>query len=862
MIFARATTLVALFLVTISCSCYYFALAFDNNNNNIQQDDRTTRAQVASAIDDVPDLYVKDDIITPIVGEKQFNELVLEPQNKTQRLKLTLVQFYMATCPDCQGFSPYFKRFVKSVCKNWLSSVRVFVVNCNNDENINLCWHQNPQLIVPLIRWYAFPEIYSLVDTAIKSNCSQIEQNFSQQILNISHRQFIFKQRRDLLSLRRSTLAFGSQLIESVKHLKGTEATNNKDDKCKNLSRQIETTVDEHLAPFWQTALEPLRQNSLVSQLELRRNACLIQARVETSDENAKIAHFVVFERNNSYVGSTLALDWADQACRSVLVHYSNDPKLFDDVRTDKIQGPAIYFLGARELAFKFNKVPKFDLLINNATSLRRNKSKGRNNSSPLHSNNKRRKAKNNNNNTILATDDWKDIENVNWAPERIYGFEETLRSVFSEKIAQVSRQVTHISSNSKIPNSTLIEYGFIKTVAQTSLVVKPADEDKSRLTLTDYYKAVEAIVDHELTVRFELDGHRLVAAICLIRHLSQMFPFQPRNDSKSRDYLKAVDTSLVEILAKNNFSTPVCKQNSPPLGSDQHEKLSTISVKSELLKKAQAQIRSQLKIGLPPGELLKFTYCSSSKPHLRGHTCGLWIVFHTLTVAQFEKSGAKVQIDNLSKDLRKNLQQQTDLQNDQYAFQLKPYGKQQPHRCDYDSHQSKRPRNSRLVSYNCDPEQPESSFEKQTSDRRFVDAPNNVLASIINYSRFFQTCTNCASHFSCMVSLKPPMSVVQDSGQEPFGAERSLLWLWEAHNRVNLRTRGTHSEDPAHPKHVFPAYGACPLCYLEKPKTDFEPIDELKFNRTALTSFIVSRYRRQAILHNKQRIEDLFHPI
>ena len=44
-----------------------------------------------------------------------------------------------------------------------------------------------------------------------------------------------------------------------------------------------------------------------------------------------------------------------------------------------------------------------------------------------------------------------------------------------------------------------------------------------------------------------------------------------------------------------------------------------------------------------------------------------------------------------------------------------------------------------------------------------------------------------------------------------------AILWLWEAHNSVNLRLRKDISSDPSYPKVIFPPQRNCPYCYNRK---------------------------------------------
>lgn len=59
-----------------------------------------------------------------------------------------------------------------------------------------------------------------------------------------------------------------------------------------------------------------------------------------------------------------------------------------------------------------------------------------------------------------------------------------------------------------------------------------------------------------------------------------------------------------------------------------------------------------------------------------------------------------------------------------------------------------------------------------------------------------------------------------------------AILWLWEAHNVVNLRLRHSVSTDPSYPKVVFPPQRMCPYCYNKLAK-DVAEEREPNFNNT-----------------------------
>lgn len=78
------------------------------------------------------------------------------------------------------------------------------------------------------------------------------------------------------------------------------------------------------------------------------------------------------------------------------------------------------------------------------------------------------------------------------------------------------------------------------------------------------------------------------------------------------------------------------------------------------------------------------------------------------------------------------------------------------------------------------------------------------VLETIAGYVKHFFGCTDCSEHFMLMASsIKNNVSSLDDA----------VLWLWSAHNQVNQRLAGDVTEDPMHPKILFPLQVHCETC-------------------------------------------------
>jgi hypothetical protein len=78
------------------------------------------------------------------------------------------------------------------------------------------------------------------------------------------------------------------------------------------------------------------------------------------------------------------------------------------------------------------------------------------------------------------------------------------------------------------------------------------------------------------------------------------------------------------------------------------------------------------------------------------------------------------------------------------------------------------------------------------------------VSRAIVGYVKHFFSCRHCAENFA---------HKVQDMGDLPATAADAVIWLWKIHNKANVNLKGDPTEDPAHPKKVWPTTENCPLC-------------------------------------------------
>lgn len=107
----------------------------------------------------------------------------------------------------------------------------------------------------------------------------------------------------------------------------------------------------------------------------------------------------------------------------------------------------------------------------------------------------------------------------------------------------------------------------------------------------------------------------------------------------------------------------------------------------------------------------------------------------------------------------------------------------------------------------------------------------HTVLLAMRDYVRYFFTCKYCSQEFNIAArSLEEQLT----------RSESSVLWLWRVHNDVNRRLQQTESEDPAHPKTIFPDHELCSECREERTK---------EWKMTAVLSFLSSKYERRYLI-------------
>ncbi|CAG0881906.1 unnamed protein product [Cyprideis torosa] len=229
---------------------------------------------------------------------------------------------------------------------------------------------------------------------------------------------------------------------------------------------------------------------------------------------------------------------------------------------------------------------------------------------------------------------------------------------------------------------------------------VKPeiAQENlNDKVYFVDMEKALSYLLRHEVALSKEISGERLSALV---------------------EFVSVVRDQLPLRLPVQNFLESLLRFLKNP-----HQKSIQGKEWKDLVESLGSRGFDQF---LPDYESYKA--CQGSAPGFRGYPCGLWTIFHSITV---------------------NAALRSDFINSE---------------------------------------------------------PLRPLRAIHGYVKYFFSCEYCSKHFQAMAAKDMESSV-----RAPLD---SPLWLWRSHNRVNKRLKGDASEDPAHPKVIYPSASLCPLCY------------------------------------------------
>ncbi|KAG8201687.1 hypothetical protein JTE90_012752 [Oedothorax gibbosus] len=124
------------------------------------------------------------------------------------------------------------------------------------------------------------------------------------------------------------------------------------------------------------------------------------------------------------------------------------------------------------------------------------------------------------------------------------------------------------------------------------------------------------------------------------------------------------------------------------------------------------------------------------------------------------------------------------------------------------------------------------SDVENKKSSK---DNTGKVLFGIRDYVKNFFSCQACAAHFTRMAAnVENEVNTTRDA----------VLWLWQAHNKVNLRLSGDDTEDPEHPKIQFPSAKACSECQSKD-----ETSGDIVWNHDLVLKYLQRFYGSESIV-------------
>lgn len=117
----------------------------------------------------------------------------------------------------------------------------------------------------------------------------------------------------------------------------------------------------------------------------------------------------------------------------------------------------------------------------------------------------------------------------------------------------------------------------------------------------------------------------------------------------------------------------------------------------------------------------------------------------------------------------------------------------------------------------------------------------------MLSYVKNFFGCEDCVRHFE---------QAAEDGAairKEVTNKNSSILWLWRAHNKANVRLQNDITDDRQFPKEVFPNREHCSDCYNNRLGTDLWS----EFNHDKVLNFLYELYsdfNYQGLKHARRR--------
>lgn len=189
-----------------------------------------------------------------------------------------------------------------------------------------------------------------------------------------------------------------------------------------------------------------------------------------------------------------------------------------------------------------------------------------------------------------------------------------------------------------------------------------------------------------------------------------------------------------------------------------------------------------QINFPLFPGDHVT---CKGSLPRYRGYPCGLWLLFHSLTVNHYKLS-----------------QTDSSLPGDLVAHALNRF---------------------MPLFFSCH----ECAF--------------HFAANTANIARPGESLLPDRSPPNPDVFKWDP-AIIAQLPQAPKTAKEEVLWLNRVHNRVNLRLSGSITEDPTAPKIVYPPRNICQPCWSQTTSGEWK-LGATPTTENELLNFLLNRF-------------------
>ncbi|XP_010243772.1 PREDICTED: sulfhydryl oxidase 2-like isoform X2 [Nelumbo nucifera] len=132
----------------------------------------------------------------------------------------------------------------------------------------------------------------------------------------------------------------------------------------------------------------------------------------------------------------------------------------------------------------------------------------------------------------------------------------------------------------------------------------------------------------------------------------------------------------------------------------------------------------------------------------------------------------------------------------------------------------------------------------------RLEDGESHLaFTAICDFIHNFFICEECRKHFYDMCStVSRPFNKTSDF----------VLWLWEAHNKVNKRLKKEEASmgtgDPKFPKMIWPPKQLCPSCYHPIRKKD-DGTSQTEWNLDEVSKFLVGYYGNMLVSSYKDKV-------